>query len=261
MKKNKSPAPRQPRRTELQLSHDRAVLAKIALKNPGATSTELAELFYRQTEKRLAPRTIRDDLKVIEEVWRASMLDDYNTIKATELAKLNILEQEAWDAWNQSKDDFVKKVIERARRPPSNSGQAGDIIARIVASLAEQNAYVNEEVIEAIVHDALRQAIEESVNDGEDGDTFISKVIDTTEVRVGDVRYLRAIHEIQQERRKILGVYAPELHQYDVRTIQMKGYIGWSPNAWDDKKQMPIIEGESTIISPKELPEPIEYDD
>lgn len=59
----KLPAKRQPRRTDMQLTHDRAILANIKLKNPGATRAELADPFYQRTEKRLAPRTIGDDLE------------------------------------------------------------------------------------------------------------------------------------------------------------------------------------------------------
>ena len=177
------------------------------------------------------------------------MVGDYNLLKSKELAKLDVLEQEAWDAWNQSKSDFVKEVIERARRPRASQPDSADIIARIVSALAEQNTYVNEEVVEAIIHDAMKQNIEESVQTGEDSDTFISKIINTTESRIGDVRFLRSIHEIQQERRKILGVYAPELHKLDIRKFEIKGYAGtWSPDVW---KESDVVDGE--VVKPQEL--------
>lgn len=112
-----------------------------------------------------------------------------------------------------------------------------------MSALAEQEAYLHEEVVEAIIHDAMQQALNESLDEGEDEETFINKIIQTTEGRVGDVRFLHAIHKMQQERRKILGVYAPELHQMDIRKFEVKGYIGWSPDVW--KQDRPeVVEGE-----------------
>lgn len=241
---NKLPTKRQPRRTDMELTHDRAVLAKIVVKNPGATAAELADLLYMAIEKRLAPRTIRDDLKIIKKAWLAETIDDYNQLKAQELARLNVVEQEAWDAWNQSKTDFVKEVIERARRRGGAPNISGDLVGNIVSALAAQETYLHEEIVESIIHDAMQHAVEESLDAGEDEETFINKIIQTTEARVGDVRFLRAIHEMQQERRKILGVYAPELHQMDIRKFEVKGYVGWTPDIWKQQEQPSIINGE-----------------
>ena len=243
------PAPRQPRRTDLQLAHDRAVLADIALKNPGATPAQLADMLCERTDTRLAPRTIRDELDRIREIWLTEAVEDFGALKAEELARIKVLEQEAWDAWNQSKSDFLKEVIEQARRPPAGKPDAGDIISKIVAELADKNAYLNEEVVETIVYNAVRAAIEDSVSSGEDSETFVSKIINTRESRIGDVRYWRAIHEAQQERRKILGVYAPELHRMDIRKFEIKGYAGWSPDVWE--KEDNVVEGE--VVDPPKL--------
>jgi hypothetical protein len=243
----KVPAKRQPRRTELECTHDRAILANIKLRNPGATAAELAELLYDEAGTRLAPRTINDELKIIKKTWIASMVGDYNQLKSKELARLDVLEQEAWDAWNQSKSDFVREVIEHARRRGGGEPKVsiiGDLVASIITALAEQEAYLHEEVVEAIVEDAIQQAIQESLDQGEDGETFINKIIQTTESRVGDVRFLRSIHEVQRDRRKILGVYAPELHQMDIRKFEVKGYIGWSPDTWKQVGGPQIVEGQ-----------------
>ena len=179
------------------------------------------------------------------------MVEDYDQLKSKELAKLDVLEQEAWNAWDQSKSEFVKEVVERARRPPASSPDAGSIIAKIVGALAEQNAYVNEEVVEAIIHDAIKQTVAKSIDLGEDSETFIARIINTTESRIGDVRYLRVVHEIQQERRKILGVYAPELHKLDIRKFEVKGYVNWSPDAW--KASGDVVDGD--IVEPPKIEE------
>lgn len=233
---------RAPRRDELQLSHDRSVLANIALRNPGASSTVLSDLFYNETGKRLAARTIRDDLKAIRLYWLESTIDDYEKLKAEELARLRVLEQEAWDAWRSSQSDFFRKVIEYARKPPARRPQAGTLTAQIVEKLAEKNAYLNEEVVETIVHDAIREAADEGIENDEDDDMFVAKIIETTENGVGNVQFLREIFKIQAERRKVLGLYAPERHQIDIRKAEVKTYIGWTPDEWAKKQE--IIEGE-----------------
>lgn len=244
--------PRQARRTDLECARDRATLANIKLRNPGATQAQLATMFFNETGKRLARRTIGDDLKHIEKMWLDKAVDDFGALRAEELARVNVVEQEAWDAWNQSKSDFVREVIERARkrggsRPAANV--AGDIVGSIVNALAENEMYLHEEVVEAIIHEAIQQAIDQSLDQGEDDETFVNKIIQTTESRVGDPRYLRMIHEFQRERRKILGVYAPELHQMDIRKLEVKSYIGWSPDdAWkkngDREEEVEVIEGD-----------------
>lgn len=229
------------RRSEIQLAHDRHLLAQLALRNPGANSVQLADLFHKETGVQIADRTVRDDLAAIRKKWLTEQNEDYTLIRKREEARLDVLEQEAWNAWDQSKSDFIKQVVERARRPPARQPDAGDMIAKIVSALAEQNAYLNDEIVETIVHDAIEQVIDDSVDAGEDSETFISKIVDTTETRIGDVKFLRLIHEVQQERRKIYGVYAPELHQIDVRKIELKGYARWSPDEW---KEDDVVEGE-----------------
>lgn len=232
------------RRTDIELSHDRHMLAQLALTNPGASSSELATLLAERTGREIAPRTVRDDLMAIKKQWLAEMVTDYGELKAMELARLRVLEQEAWNAWQGSKSDFMKIVIERARRRGQPQAEnAGTIISRIVRELADRNAYLNEEVVETIVHDALQEAIDEGIDAGEDDGMFIDRIIETTEGRIGDVTFLREIFKIQQERRKIMGVYAPELHEINVRKVEVKGYVGWTPERWK-QIQDGVIEGE-----------------
>jgi len=46
------------------------------------------------------------DLKVLEGQWRASALLDINDVKMRELARINQLEVEYWDAWEESKQNY-----------------------------------------------------------------------------------------------------------------------------------------------------------
>ena len=77
------------------------------------------------------------DLKKIQETWRESALIDIDEAKARELAKVDRLEREYWDAWERSCEDA--ETIRQEGRPPeegekgkpekvvkTSKGQAGD---------------------------------------------------------------------------------------------------------------------------------------
>jgi hypothetical protein len=49
--------------------------------------------------------TVSRDLQVIEEEWLKSGVMDLNAAKARELAKLDEIERQAWDAWEKSRKD------------------------------------------------------------------------------------------------------------------------------------------------------------
>lgn len=225
------------RRGELELADDRHKLAQLALTNPGASSTELAVLFEQEYGIAIPARTVRYDLQQLKKQWVTETKRDMEIVRAQELARVDALEQAAWTAWRASLQPFNKVVVERLHKAINDAARA-KLAGEIASELAESNEYVTEEVMEAIVRDAIA----DSIDQGEDAETFVNKVTETTEVRIGDPRFLSQIHEIQKERRKILGVYAPELHQIDVRKIELKGYAGgWSPDEWRDDD---IIEGD-----------------
>jgi hypothetical protein len=226
------------RRRELELLEDRHNLAQIALTNPGATSRELSVLYEKEYGVVIPPRTVRYDLQQLKKQWVAETRDNMELVRARELARVDALEQQAWLAWRASLQPFNKIVVERLRHAINDAARA-KLAGELAKELAEDNDYVNAEVIEAIVRDALA----ESIDQGEDAETFVNKVTETTEARIGDPRFLSQIHEIQKERRKILGAYMPELHQLDIRKVELKGYSGgWDPGDWLDNKD--VIDGE-----------------
>lgn len=49
--------------------------------------------------------TVSTDLAALRKAWLASSLRDFDTMKAEELARLELLEREAWEAWSRSKQD------------------------------------------------------------------------------------------------------------------------------------------------------------
>lgn len=236
----------QRRRGDLELVEDRHRLAQLALTNPGASSAQLAALFEQEVGRSIPARTVRYDLQQLKKHWMAETAANMELYRAQELVRIDMLEQEAWQAWRASLLPFEKIVVERLHRAINDAARA-KLAGEIASELASQNEYVTEEVLEAIIRDAVA----ESVDQGEDAETFVHKITETTEARIGNPRFLAQIHAIQVERRKILGVYAPELHQFDVRKIELKGYAGgWSPDHWKDED---VVDGDFADANP-ELP-------
>lgn len=51
------------------------------------------------------PNTITDDLKALKAEWRETRLMNMDEAIAEQLAKIDLTEREAWDAWEKSKQD------------------------------------------------------------------------------------------------------------------------------------------------------------
>ena len=83
------------KRTADQRRRDLALTADLYLK--GKTQNEIADTlgFTRQQ--------ISYDLAVVRKQWLQSSVRDFDDAKALELAKLNRLEREYWDEWEESR--------------------------------------------------------------------------------------------------------------------------------------------------------------
>lgn len=81
----------------------------------------------------ITQQQISQDLKVVRAAWLASTLRDFDALKSEQLAKVDAVEVEAWDAWARSKQPREVTVTEQtegasATRKASvrREGQAGD---------------------------------------------------------------------------------------------------------------------------------------
>jgi len=244
------------RRTELEVARDRELLAQIALTNPGATSQQLADIFEMKTGMEIPARTIRYDLDQLKKEMVKNASKDMVVLREMELARVDMLESEAWQAWRASMEPISKLVVEKLNRAIGVAKQA-ELAGQLAGELADMNEYVNEEVLETIIIEAIKQ----SLDDGETSETFVNKVIETTQTSVGDPRFLAQIHEIQKERRKIQGVYAPELHDIRMAKIEVKGYKGgWSPDDWPSADD-DIVDGETVEEDVGYIGDGLEEDD
>jgi hypothetical protein len=90
------------RQKNTEISDRRAKVAELYLR--GVRQTQIAaDLDVNQA-------TISRDLAALRDEWLQSALVDLDQFKAKELAKIDELEREAWDAYRRSEGDFEKTV-------------------------------------------------------------------------------------------------------------------------------------------------------
>jgi hypothetical protein len=92
-------------RTPDQIRSDRAEIAQLYLLR--RTQAEIAEKLG------LSRQQIGYDLNAVREEWLHSSLTDFNQRKAEELARLDRLEREYWNAWLESKKETQVATTEQ----------------------------------------------------------------------------------------------------------------------------------------------------
>jgi hypothetical protein len=110
------------KRSKTQRALDLEKVAKLRLMH--RTNMEIA------AELGVCERTIQRDLRKIEAQWQEAAAQDIGAIKARELAKLDALEAEAAAAWQRSKQENQKRIVEER---PGIGGKASRV-ARIETS-------------------------------------------------------------------------------------------------------------------------------
>lgn len=93
-----------PKRTPDQIKSDRAEVASRYLK--GDRQVDIAG------DLGITQQQISYDLKQIRKAWLESALVDFDQMKALQLARIDNLELEFWEAWERSKESFRKTVTE-----------------------------------------------------------------------------------------------------------------------------------------------------
>jgi len=93
----------------------------------------VAELYLRgyRSQRAIAERmegvsraTIGRDLQVIRKWWKEDAVGDFDAAVAEELARIDRIEREAWDAWERSKAPSEKQRTAKTTRDDSSSSIA-----------------------------------------------------------------------------------------------------------------------------------------
>jgi hypothetical protein len=94
--------------------------------------TTVARLYLQQrTQEEIARAvavdqgTICRDLKAIQAEWQRQRLDDFQRAKLRELARIDRLEREYWDAWERSCHERAQTVQEKTSAPSGDRFKAG----------------------------------------------------------------------------------------------------------------------------------------
>lgn len=109
-----------------EAARDRRNIATLYLR--GKVQQEIAK------ELGISQATVSRDLKVIQEDWVRESAQALDQRKAIELAKVDALELEYWEAWERSQKDAVSEVSEmstdsggqKIRKQKKVDGQVGD---------------------------------------------------------------------------------------------------------------------------------------
>lgn len=143
------------------------------------------------------------------------------------------------DQWKEERlDNYQEYIHEELARLDSMEMELWN-------SWRESKRDIVKERVEQVIADAVKD------NDGKfDAEMITSKVITTTEASPGDTKYLDLILKVQQERRKLLGLYAPaKLDIKEEHVLNIKGYYGVSPDDWPESGNngTPQIEDGNTV--------------
>jgi len=172
----------------------------------GYTNVEIAGILSSENGYKVTPNNVKYDLDKVRKGWLATQRQTYNALVAQDLHRIEVLENEAWRAWRSSIEGSTSITIER--------------VARIV---------------------------EDGLSNGEQPDMIVSKIKETTVAGgAGNPAFLDQIIKIQQERRKVTGVYAPSKFGIDINKkteLLIKGYGQVSPNDWPDPKAPKLGDG------------------
>lgn len=97
---------RKPRRSAAQRTRDRQRISTLYLE--GWLQCDIAD------EVGLSQSTVSNDLKILQKQWLSSTLININEAKAKELARIDKLEQEYYQAWHRSCED-AETITEKGK--------------------------------------------------------------------------------------------------------------------------------------------------
>jgi len=153
-----------PKRDKLQREQDLHTLQKLYHK--GVPQGEIAK------QLKISQGQVSQDLKKLIIRWEQTNLHQIDRYKAEQLDRINMIEEEMWDAWELSKTT-AKRIHSKTK-----SGR--------------------------FIKDPLTRTVEP-----DDGEYWRAGVTEE-ETRGGDMQYMNGIMWCCQERAKIIGLYAPK---------------------------------------------------
>lgn len=106
-------------RRDVRVSERRRDVADLYLS--GYTQVEIA------AKHRVTQQQISSDLHVLQKQWLDAALMDFNEAKSRELARIDRLEREYWEAWQRSLTEQVKTSKRAKESSKDSSKEAGEL--------------------------------------------------------------------------------------------------------------------------------------
>ena len=132
------------------------------------------EVMRRLDMKTYSLATVHNDIHSLLKEWRESRLEDIDDALQLELSRIDDTVRELWEQWEKSKEDYTKTQRKRKGAPARNTNNDN--------------------------------------NSGSDGGIRTFSVEEKTQevIGLGNPAYISEIRQQLAERRKLLGLYAPE---------------------------------------------------
>lgn len=134
-------------------------------------------------------RTVAKDVNKLLEEWRETRIENLDLALQLELERIDDLTREAWAAWNKSKEDQTLRNNKQKGVPGDllDTGNNNDSNNGDSSGGSNQPTPARDEIVTVSMEQQTKEVI-----------------------CTGDPRYLEIIHKLAMERRKLLGLYAPE---------------------------------------------------
>lgn len=117
------------RRSSGQLARDRRRIADLYLQ--GRLQSDIAE------KLEISPATVSRDITYLQAEWIKSSLIDVGKRKSQELAKVDRLEREYWDAWLRSCEDAETATQKQKGKVTKAVGEDGEFVAEQPAEISK----------------------------------------------------------------------------------------------------------------------------
>ena len=140
------------------------------------------EVMRRLDLQKYSTSTVHSDIQTLLQEWRENRYKDIDDALELELARIDETVQELWDQWETSKEDYIQTTRTRRGSPVRNENDG----------------------------DGQNQNNSQQPPQRENIRTFSVERTEKEIVGLGNTAYIAEIRQQLMERRKLLGLYAPE---------------------------------------------------
>ena len=158
-------------KVKLQIKEARLVIVAELYKKGYSYSKIRTEVMTRLGLATYSKRTVFGDVHTLLKEWKEERLKDIDELMTLELKRIDDIIVELWEQWERSKNEYTKKT-QKQTGIPTGEGDGLDGGGNVATLKVERSK--------------------------------------TTEEQLGDPRYIAEIRQQLVERRKLLGLYAPE---------------------------------------------------